>query len=192
MADSYIVAQLRPLVCWCNPVFLNSGPRDQLLIKLCSGLIRSHSFESVVLEEGNIEKHAGQWVLRTGIEKHWCNPNYSTKWKDLELRQSETPAQSLLSICQHHDPYLDKINCWTRPTLKVWSYTSKKLQLEKHAKILKWVAYDSEFLPSGLDKRFRQWTHNGITAYCPIADKDGLLSRFRFDSCLVLSFPVLF
>jgi len=32
---------------------------DQLVIKLCSGLIRSHSFE---------------WVMRTGIEKHWLKP----------------------------------------------------------------------------------------------------------------------
>lgn len=106
----------------------------------------------------------------------WCNPNYSTKWKDLELTQSETPAQSLLGNCQHHDPHLDKTNCWTRVALKVWFNKCKKLHLEKHAKILKWVAYDSEFIPLGLDKRFRQWAYNGITAYCTIADKDGLQS----------------
>ena len=31
----------------------------QLVIKLCSGLIRSHSFESGVVEEGNIENMQG-------------------------------------------------------------------------------------------------------------------------------------
>ena len=65
-----------------NPVFFNSGPRDpppcmfsmfpssttpdwndQLVIQLCSGLIRSHSFESGVLEEGNMEnmQGSGRW-----------------------------------------------------------------------------------------------------------------------------------
>jgi len=32
---------------------------DQLIIKLRSGLIRSHSFESGVVEEGNIENMQG-------------------------------------------------------------------------------------------------------------------------------------
>lgn len=52
--------------------------------------------------------------------------------------------------------------------------TRKKLGLEKHAKILKWVAYDSEFIPSGLDKQLRHWACRGITAYCTMVDKDGL------------------
>ena len=106
----------------------------------------------------------------------WCNSNYSAIWKDLELKQCETPIQALLGNCQHHDPHLDKLNSWTRVALKVWFSSCKKLHLEKHAKILKWVSYDSEFIPSLLDKRFKQWTHNGITAYCTIVDKDGLQS----------------
>jgi len=32
---------------------------DQLVTKLCSGPIRSHSFESGVVEEGNIENMQG-------------------------------------------------------------------------------------------------------------------------------------
>ena len=63
-------------------VFLNSGPhdplpcmfsmfpscttpdsKDQLVIKLCSVLIRNHSFESGVVEEGNIQnmQGSGSW-----------------------------------------------------------------------------------------------------------------------------------
>lgn len=38
------------------------------------------------------------------------------------------------------------------------------------------MSHDSEFIPSGLDKRFRQWARNGITAYCTIVDKNGLQS----------------
>lgn len=36
------------------------------------------------------------------------------------------------------------------------------------------MAYDSEFTPSGLDKQFRHWAHNGITAYCTMTDEDSL------------------
>ena len=88
--------------------------------------------------------------------------------------QSEAPAQSLSGNCQHYDPHLDKINRWTRVALKVWFNTYKKLHFKKHAKILKWVAYDSEFIPAGLDKHFRQWAHSVITACCTVAHKDGL------------------
>lgn len=52
----------------------------------------------------------------------------------------------------------------------------KNHNLEKHAKILKWVAYDSEIKPSSLDKQIRQWACNGIIPYCTIAEKDGLWS----------------
>jgi len=60
-------------VCQHSAVFLSSGPHDplpcmfsttpdsndQLVIRLCSGLTRSHSFESGVVEEGSIENMQG-------------------------------------------------------------------------------------------------------------------------------------
>jgi hypothetical protein len=51
----------------------------------------------------------------------------------------------------------------------VWFKTCKKLHLVKHARILKWVAYNSDFLPANLDKEFKQWVYKGITDYCSIA-----------------------
>lgn len=38
------------------------------------------------------------------------------------------------------------------------------------------MAYDSEFIPAGLDKHLRQWALSGITACCTVAHKDGLQS----------------
>ena len=52
----------------------------------------------------------------------------------------------------------------------VWFKTCKKLHLVRHSRILKWLAYDSSFLPSSLDKQFKQWVHKGITAYCSITN----------------------
>ncbi len=53
----------------------------------------------------------------------WCNPDYSAKWKDLELIQFESPAQSILGNCRHWNLYMDKPNQWTRVTLSVWMKT---------------------------------------------------------------------
>jgi len=44
---------------------------DQLVIKLCSGLIRSHSSESGGVEEGNMQ---GSGTPRTGIENLCYRP----------------------------------------------------------------------------------------------------------------------
>ncbi len=51
------------------------------------------------------------------------------------------------------------------------------LQKEKYAKMLKWVAYDPDFMPARLDKQFRQWVYNGITFYCTITN-NGVLESF--------------
>jgi len=41
------------------PFSTTPDSNDQLIIKLCSDLIKSHSFESGVVEEGNIENMQG-------------------------------------------------------------------------------------------------------------------------------------
>jgi len=41
---------------------------DQLVIKHCSGLIRSHSFELGVVEEGNIENMQGSGSRRPELK----------------------------------------------------------------------------------------------------------------------------
>lgn len=78
------------------------------------------------------------------------------------------PAQSILSNYQYQFSYLDKPNQWSKVALRVWFKTCKRFHLEKHARILKWVTYDPEFKPSGLDMRFRQWALKCVTAYCTI------------------------
>jgi len=84
-------------------LFFNSGPRDplrcmfsmfpssatpywndQLVIKLCSGLIRSHTFESGVLEEGNIENMQGSGSRGPEL-KIAKQTKKNTMWKHFSL-----------------------------------------------------------------------------------------------------------
>ncbi len=43
---------------------------------------------------------------------------------------------------------------------------------------LKWCAYDSEFTPSRLDTRFKDWIDKGITVLCNLIE-DNILARFE-------------
>lgn len=90
---------------------------------------------------------------------YWCNPDYEARWKDLELIQFDTPAQSILGYPQRQDLYLEKANQWIKVNLGVWRKICKRFGLEKYVKTLKWLAYDPEFKPASLDKRFQQWVY---------------------------------
>ena len=42
--------------------------------------------------------------------------------------------------------------------------------------MFKWFSYDSDFVPSVYDTRFKSWTENGLTAFCTLLDQDKVLS----------------
>lgn len=42
--------------------------------------------------------------------------------------------------------------------------------------MFKWFAYDPDFVPNNYDTRFKNWTENGLTAYCTLFDQDKVLS----------------
>jgi len=42
--------------------------------------------------------------------------------------------------------------------------------------MFKWFSYDSDFVPSVYDSRFKSWIENGLTAYCTLLDQDKVLS----------------
>lgn len=71
--------------------------------------------------------------------------NYLTieagKWEDFEGMQFDLPAQSISVNYQQQDYNLDKPTQWTKSAFRVWFKTCKKFQLEKHRKILTWLAY---------------------------------------------------
>lgn len=44
-------------------------------------------------------------------------------------------------------------------SLKIWVEVVKRFQFQKEVKLLKWPAYDSEFIPGLLDHRYRWWVY---------------------------------
>lgn len=41
-----------------------------------------------------------------------------------------------------------------------------KYNLQGAENILRWCAYDIDFIPNKTDNRFKMWTERGLTAYC--------------------------
>ena len=80
----------------------------------------------------------------------WCKPDYVAKWKDMEKRVNGHPIQNIVGdkekfkeMKQHMDPV-------TSFTLGIWFKIVKKYKMDNDIKILKWVAFDSTFIPRGL------------------------------------------
>lgn len=46
----------------------------------------------------------------------------------------------------------------------------------EYTSVLKWIAYDSDFIPNQSDNRFKLWTNKGITSFCTIIEKGEILS----------------
>uniref|UniRef100_A0A3B1K1Q0 Reverse transcriptase domain-containing protein n=1 Tax=Astyanax mexicanus TaxID=7994 RepID=A0A3B1K1Q0_ASTMX len=107
----------------------------------------------------------------------WCNPSYEAKWKTMELSLKDMPIQSLLGLVGREKDLLQTANQWVNLSLKVWREVVKHFQLQKEIKLLRWPAYDTDFMPALLDHRYKQWTGSGITALCKIV-KDWELNSF--------------
>ena len=101
----------------------------------------------------------------------WCAPNYESKWKTMETNQLVTPIQSLLGNKNQAKKNYPNLNQWTIFSFKLWFKILKKLQLEKQARVLNWVAYDPDFVPAKLDAGFKLWTGRGIMSFCLLISK---------------------
>ena len=60
----------------------------------------------------------------------------------------------------------------TQFTFKVWYDTTCKYKLKGDLRLLKWAAYDEQFIPNILDQRFKQW----ITALCTVTKEGNFMS----------------
>ena len=77
----------------------------------------------------------------------WCAPNYESKWKCLEITQIKIPIQSVIGNKSQAERHYNSLNQWTLFTLQLWFKVLRKLQKEKQARVLNWVAFDPELLP---------------------------------------------
>lgn len=106
----------------------------------------------------------------------WCIQSYESKWKTLETTQIDQPLQSLLGNKNQAEKYYSRLSTWTVFSLKLWFRILKKLQLEKHNGILSWIAFDPDFQPCTLDKRFKQWVWRGITSFSSVTSNGHFMS----------------
>ena len=94
----------------------------------------------------NMEHYYKSAELRYLI--YWCNPCYNTKWKIVDLSQLDIPLQTLLGDRNLYSSVKENLNCWTKTPLNIWLGECRKLKMENHIKILRWVAHDKDFKPA--------------------------------------------
>lgn len=119
----------------------------------------------------------------------WCNPSYCARWMAIEMSLSETPIQSRLGHTASELGNILTTSQWVNLTLKTWRGVVKQAQLQEEIKLLRWPAYNPEFLPASHDSRFRQWAWHGITAVCTVITKSKIMA---FDTlCKTYDLPIL-
>lgn len=97
----------------------------------------------------------------------WCNPEYHARWKDIEMRISRNcPMQARLGDKRRIKEQMQQDNQWINLTLKVWLNFVTKYNLQEVIKVLRWPAYDVDFVPSKTDANFKTWTDQGLSSYC--------------------------
>ena len=108
----------------------------------------------------------------------WCDERYEAKWKSLEQYVQGREIQSLIGGGKDAKDLIKQMDRITQFTFKVWYDTTRKYKLEGDLRLLRWAAYDKQFIPNTLDQRFKQWIPNGITALCTVT-KDGNFMSFQ-------------
>ena len=83
------------------------------------------------------------------------------EWFVRDLKRSTTP--NLLG-----EKTKSKMSNWilATPPLNIWHKKLRDSKFERNVRILRWIAYDMDFTPVGLDSRFKHWLALGITSYC--------------------------
>ena len=99
----------------------------------------------------------------------------------MEIEFVKYPIQSLIGdqeIYKRIKKGLKNIDSITTFTLELWFRVIKKYRIKKETKVLRWVAFDSNFKSAEYDKGFKQWVDKGVTAWCTL-EKDGALESFQ-------------
>lgn len=106
----------------------------------------------------------------------WCDKDYIAKWKNLEKSVQGREIQSLIGDREEAMSVIKQLNTVTQFTLKTWFNLVRKYKLEKELGLLRWIAYDKDFIPGSLDQRFKQWIPNGLTAICTLIKNGNFMS----------------
>lgn len=108
-----------------------------------------------------------------------CDPLFKSKWKDLEERTTNgPPIQAMIADSKLQLHLKDPDNPWIKFTFKIWNEVCRENKLNKVEKMLRWCAFDTEFLPNCVDTKFQEWITKGLTSYFTFNHK-GELADFQ-------------
>uniref|UniRef100_A0A3B5R1I6 Reverse transcriptase domain-containing protein n=1 Tax=Xiphophorus maculatus TaxID=8083 RepID=A0A3B5R1I6_XIPMA len=101
-----------------------------------------------------------------------CCPDYTAGWKNVEGETVKTmPIKAIIADTKLQS----KINLADEPISQVmisaWNEAIRICGLENASKLLRWCAYDSDFLPNQHDDRFKKWISKGLTNYYSFVHK---------------------
>ncbi|XP_032367453.1 uncharacterized protein LOC116686550 [Etheostoma spectabile] len=109
----------------------------------------------------------------------WCNPDYRARWKEIEGAMSDKfPIQAAIGDKDLLYNLKELGNPWICLSLKIWNKVIAQSNLKDGVKVLRWCAFDTDFLPNRWDARFKRWTSQGLTAYCTFLHK-GTMNSFQ-------------
>ena len=108
----------------------------------------------------------------------WGNNTAITRWKDIEICTHTYPIQTCVGERQTPLQLKDQIDPVTSFMLDTWHSVTKQLKIGRELSLLKWIAFDREFIPGNMDTTYRGWVNDGITATCTII-KEGVMLSFQ-------------
>lgn len=86
----------------------------------------------------------------------------------VELFVQRREVSSLIGDADEAQDFLNQMDTITQFTLKVWYDIICKHKLEPEIRILRWPAYDKQFITNTQDQTFKHWVSCGITGLCTI------------------------
>ena len=107
-----------------------------------------------------------------------CNPSYKAKWKDIECQiSSDIPLQAIIGDSGLVNSLKDT-NPLIKMSIKIWHRVVKENKAKEPYRVIRWIGYDSEFLPNKMDARFKQWADKGLIKHSDLYE-GGTLRQFH-------------
>lgn len=86
-----------------------------------------------------------------------CTPAYTACWKEVENELLEgIPIEATIPDNELLNKQLNISNPWLNILLQTWQEIVKTCNLNDSIKLLRWCAYDTEFIPNRSDDRFKK------------------------------------
>ena len=117
-----------------------------------------------------------------------CSPIYKAGWKEIEnITIKGVPITALLADKNLRNELMVSGDFMSDTLLTVWQDVIKICGQENPSKLLRWCAYDSDFVPNKSDNRFKKWTSMGLTSYNSFVHKgafqsfEALQSKYKLE-----------